>query len=128
VIANAKALREVLNNLIDNALKYTPTGGEVKIYSIEKLEQAQQNWLGIAISDSGYGIPLEDQQKIFERHYRGRQAQSDIPGSGLGLAIAKDLIEKMGGKIEIISPNNIEKNTSLPGTTMIVWLVVALEN
>ncbi|GAB4241546.1 MAG: GAF domain-containing sensor histidine kinase [Stanieria sp.] len=128
VMANAQALREVFNNLIDNALKYTPTGGEVKIYSIEKLEQAQQNWLGIAISDSGYGIPLEDQQKIFERHYRGRQAQSDIPGSGLGLAIAKDLIEKMGGQIEIISPNNIEKNTSLPGTTMIVWLVVAPKN
>jgi signal transduction histidine kinase len=128
VMANAKALREVLNNLIDNALKYTPTGGEVKIYAIEKVERVQQSWLGIAISDSGYGIPLEDQQKIFERHYRGRQAQSDIPGSGLGLAIAKDLVEKMGGKIEIISPNNLGKNTSLPGTTMIVWLVVAQDN
>lgn len=128
VMANAQALREVFNNLIDNALKYTPPGGKVKIYSIEKLEQAQQKWLGIAISDSGYGIALEDRDKIFERHYRGIQTQSDIPGTGLGLAIAKDLIEKMEGQIEIISPNNIEKNTSLPGTTMIVWLVVASEN
>ncbi|AFZ33726.1 GAF sensor signal transduction histidine kinase [Stanieria cyanosphaera PCC 7437] len=128
VIANAKALREVLNNLIDNALKYTPTGGKVVIYIIEKQEQPEQSWLGIAISDSGYGIPFEEQPKIFERHYRGIQAQSDIPGSGLGLAIAKDLVEKMGGKIEIISPNQLGKNTSLPGTTMIVWLVVASEN
>ncbi|BAU64409.1 GAF sensor signal transduction histidine kinase [Stanieria sp. NIES-3757] len=128
VMANAQALREVFNNLIDNAIKYTPPGGKVKISSIEKLDQAQQNWLGITISDSGYGIPCEERNKIFERHYRGIQTQSDIPGSGLGLAIAKDLIEKMRGQIEIISPNNIEKNTSLPGTTMIVWLVVALEN
>jgi signal transduction histidine kinase len=128
VMANAKALREVLNNLIDNALKYTPTGGQVRIYSEKKIAQSQQHLLGIAISDTGYGIPLQDRAKVFERHYRGIQAQGDIPGSGLGLAIAKDLIEKMGGRIEIISPNNLGKNTSLPGTTMIVWLPVARGN
>ncbi len=121
ITADFKALREVLNNLIDNALKYTPSGGKVEI----KIQISKNNLLGIVIQDTGYGISLEDRERIFERRYRGKQAQSDIPGSGLGLAIAKELIEQMQGKIELISPNNLEANSHLPGTTFIVWLPLA---
>ncbi|MBE9013723.1 GAF domain-containing sensor histidine kinase, partial [Pseudanabaenaceae cyanobacterium LEGE 13415] len=70
VSANSGALREVLSNLIDNALKYTPSGGEVHIRAIQKRDH-----IGIWISDTGYGIPSEDLDRLFERHYRGVQAK-----------------------------------------------------
>ncbi|WP_250121560.1 HAMP domain-containing sensor histidine kinase [Chroococcidiopsis sp. CCMEE 29] len=120
--ANAKELREVLSNLIDNALKYTPAGGEIYIQAGLK----QGHFQGIAISDTGLGIPPEDLEHIFERHYRGVQADSEIPGTGLGLAIAKDLVEQMQGEVQVFSP--AQRNTSAvaggPGSTFIVWLPV----
>ncbi len=97
--ANELALREVLSNLIDNALKYTNSGGSIQV-TVNLLTHLQE----IAIEDSGCGIPVEDQPHIFERHYRGIQAQGEIVGSGLGLAIAKDLVEQMQGTIELTSP------------------------
>jgi len=117
---NTKALREVLSNLIDNALKYTPSGGQIYIQAGREQDHLQ----GIAISDNGPGIPPQDLAQIFERHYRGIQSSSEIPGTGLGLAIAKDLIEQMQGRIEVFSPAQL-KTTSVaggPGTTFIVWL------
>ena len=125
VQANAKAVREVLNNLIDNALKYTPAGGRVHIQAGMEQQKSTERLQGIAIGDTGYGIPVEDRKCIFERHYRGVQAKGDISGSGLGLAIAKELVEQMQGKIELISPNQSNQSASSPGTTFIVWLPVA---
>jgi signal transduction histidine kinase len=122
VLANAQALREIFQNLLDNALKYTPQGGKVKINNLTKLDLQ-----GIAIHDTGCGIPESIQERIFERNYRGIQASGDIPGTGLGLAIAKDLVEQMQGKIELISPNYNYFNTQPrgPGTTFIVWLPIS---
>jgi signal transduction histidine kinase len=119
VLANGKALREVISNLIDNALKYTPEGGRIKIYlqgNVLKLRQ------GIVIEDTGYGIPPEDQEHLFERHYRGIQAVGKIPGTGLGLAIAKALVGQMQGTIELISPNPHCSDSHLRGTIFIIWL------
>ncbi|MDZ8055006.1 MAG: ATP-binding protein [Aulosira sp. ZfuVER01] len=120
VHANVKALREVLSNIIDNALKYTPAGGKILI----QVGQEKDNLQGIAISDTGPGIPPEDLEHIGERHYRGVQAQTEIPGTGLGLAIAKQLIEQMQGKIEVFSPaiNSTISLPNAPGTTFIIWL------
>jgi signal transduction histidine kinase len=120
VRANIKALREVLTNIIDNALKYTPTGGKILIQA----GQEKANFQGILISDNGPGIPPEDLKHLGERHYRGVQAQTEIPGTGLGLAIAKQLIEQMQGEIEVFSPAINSKLTSphAPGTTFIIWL------
>ena len=117
VTGDVSALREIFNNLLDNALKYTPAKGRVRL----DLKTAPR-MLGIAIEDTGSGIPESDRERIFERHYRGVQARGDIPGTGLGLAIARELIVKMRGEIEIISPNNL--STDSPGTTFIVWLPV----
>ncbi len=117
VKGNPQALREVFNNLIDNAIKYTPEEGIVELET-----RVKDGLVGVAIQDTGYGIPTQEQSQIFERHYRGIQAEGDIPGSGLGLAIAKDLIQQMQGNIELISPNNLAKNSNFPGTTFIVWL------
>lgn len=118
VKANSKALREVLNNLIDNALKYTPRGGKVDVQIVQK--NSTPPLQGIRISDTGLGIPEADRGHIFERHYRGVQEEGNIAGSGLGLAIAKQLIEQMYGKIELIN-----SATSNAGTTFIVWLTLA---
>ncbi|WP_017654767.1 GAF domain-containing sensor histidine kinase [Fortiea contorta] len=120
VRANIKALQEVLNNIIDNALKYTPPGGKILI----QVGQEKANFQGIAISDTGPGIPPEDLAHLGERHYRGVQAQTEIPGTGLGLAIAKQLIEQMQGEIEIFSPaiNSTITSPQAPGTTFIIWL------
>ena len=124
VQANARALREVLSNLIDNAIKYAPPGGTVQIAVGLERTDATGTWQGIAIGDTGYGIPEADRDRIFERHYRGIQERGHIPGTGLGLAIVKELVEQMHGKIELISPNGLSRSPSFPGTTFIVWLAV----
>lgn len=130
VAANPPALREILNNLMENALKYTPAGGQVSVV-------AQQNgqWVDIAISDTGVGIPAQDLPHLFERHFRGVQANTEIPGSGLGLAIARSLIKQMHGEIQVFSPARdtqlkTSESTSLPsqpGSTFVVRLPVMVE-
>ena len=94
VNVNPKAFREVLSNIIDNALKYTPAGGKVAIAG--GYEKA--NFEGIAISDNGPGISQVDLKHIGERGYRGAQADTDIPGTGLGLAIAKKINRANAGR------------------------------
>jgi signal transduction histidine kinase len=116
VQAHPAALREVLSNLIDNALKYTPTGGEVDI-DVE-LADIQQSQIQICIRDTGMGIPPQDLAKLFTRRYRGVQAQGSIAGTGLGLAIAKELVTHMNGKIEVTSPPPGGDR----GTEFILWL------
>ena len=102
VQAHPAALREVLSNLIDNALKYTPAGGEVDI-DVEPIDK-KNSQIQICIRDTGLGIPPQDLAKLFTRHYRGIQSEGSIAGTGLGLAIAKELVTHMDGKIEVTSP------------------------
>ncbi|MEA5593989.1 sensor histidine kinase [Rivularia sp. UHCC 0363] len=125
VRGNPKALREVLSNIIDNALKYTPAGGKILIESVKD----KANFLGIAISDNGPGVPQQDLEHLGERGYRGVQAQTQIPGSGLGLAIAKQLIEQMQGEMEVFSPaiNFAIYTPGNSGTTFIIRLPEAKE-
>lgn len=122
---DATALREVLTNLLDNAVKYTPTGGQVTVEAGHRPSPGKQSLQPIEISDTGPGIPEEDLERIFERHYRGIQAQTDIPGTGLGLAIAKELIERMNGNIQAFSPaldRDFPSHPQNPGTTFLLWL------
>jgi signal transduction histidine kinase len=118
--ATPTALREVLSNLIDNALKYTPAGGEVHV-DIELQLKQKPPMLQICIRDTGMGIPGEDIKKLFTRHYRGIQAQGSIKGTGLGLAIAKELIDRMQGKIAVASPPPGGDR----GTEFTLWLLLA---
>jgi signal transduction histidine kinase len=132
VSANDRALREVLSNLIDNALKYTPAGRHIYIKVNYDAAHRPLPAVAVAVSDSGSGIPPQDLEHLFERHYRGEKAQTEIPGTGLGLAIARDLVRQMQGEIEVFSPVNPEWLPSAAahlyptdrGTTFVVWLLV----
>ena len=124
VQAHPAALREVLSNLIDNALKYTPAAGEIDI-DVELIDPATQpsgdcgeSQLQICIRDTGMGIPPQDLEHLFTRHYRGVQAQGSISGTGLGLAIAKELVTHMHGKISVTSPPPGGDR----GTEFMLWL------
>ncbi|WP_204105325.1 MULTISPECIES: HAMP domain-containing sensor histidine kinase [Spirulina sp. CCY15215] len=119
--ADTNALREVLNNILDNAIKYTPRGGYIAVEA--GLDHENGLLQGVAIRDTGYGIPEGDRDRIFERHYRGIQEKGEIEGTGLGLAIVKGLIEQMHGKIEV--SDNMGDRLPLPGTTFILWLPLA---
>lgn len=117
ILGDAIALQEVFSNLLDNAIKYTPAGGKILV----DVGLEAGNSLGVAIQDSGVGIPEADQARIFERNYRGVQAEGEIPGSGLGLAVVQDLVMQMAGEITVISPNPEQ----VSGTTFVVWLPLA---
>jgi signal transduction histidine kinase len=99
-------LREVISNLLDNALKYSPAGATVWVRA-GLFQESVPPLQGVAIGDTGPGIPQADQARIFERHYRGVQATGTIAGTGLGLAIAHDLVKDMGGRIDLLSPAHL---------------------
>jgi two-component system phosphate regulon sensor histidine kinase PhoR len=92
-------LREVLQNLLDNAVEYTPSGGSVTIEAATVNEDVR-----VSVKDTGVGILHDEQERIFERFYRTEVARSlATSGTGLGLAIAKHLIEAHRGRIEVES-------------------------
>jgi signal transduction histidine kinase len=106
VSVDQEKMRAVFQNLIDNAIKYTKAGGEIKI-NLKKDENA----VTVAISDDGIGIPLDQQKNIFGRFFRARNAlKVQTDGSGLGLYIVKSIIEKHGGRVWFESVEN--KGTS----------------
>lgn len=88
------SLRIMLNNLVDNALRYIPSGGRVD------LALARENgWLVLTVSDNGPGIPLEERERVFERFHR--LAGGEIPGSGLGLAIVREVAAQHQAEIRL---------------------------
>ena len=99
VRADQSKVEEVLVNLIDNAVKYSPKGGQVKVSM-----HPQNGEIEVAVEDSGIGIAPEDAAKLFEKFHRVASPETrDIGGSGLGLYIVKSLIEAHGGRILVTS-------------------------
>jgi signal transduction histidine kinase len=97
IMADPAQLRRVFLNLVDNAIKYTPSGGRVNI----SLETASDK-IRVSVSDTGVGIPANELKNIFHRFYRSEQAGADI-GFGLGLSIANSIILALQGSIEVTS-------------------------
>jgi two-component system phosphate regulon sensor histidine kinase PhoR len=97
ILVDALRLHQVLENLVSNALKFSPPDGEVKL-SVRITDQGQ-TW---EVRDQGPGIPEAEQGRIFERFYRAQAAKAK-PGTGLGLAIVKHLCRLMGGEVTVES-------------------------
>ena len=99
VLADGNRLREVIQNLLDNAVQYTPAGGCIRVHAA-----SDNGAVVVAVSDTGIGIPQSDRERIFERFYRVDNARSrEVGGTGLGLAIAKHLVEAHNGQMEVVS-------------------------
>jgi signal transduction histidine kinase len=98
VRGDAERLRQVLSNLIDNAVKYSPAGGEVRVST-----RAENGRVQVAVSDRGPGIPSGQQRLIFEKFGRAKLGDKTKPGTGLGLYIARSIAEAHGGGIAVES-------------------------
>lgn len=106
IFGNYLMITELLNNLIDNALLYTPSGGQVTVRTF-----GDHNFAYLEVQDTGPGIPISEQEKVFDRFYRilGQQAE----GSGLGLAIVKEITDHHKGKISFAPlGNHIDHDSS----------------
>jgi two-component system, OmpR family, phosphate regulon sensor histidine kinase PhoR len=99
VRGDASLLREVLQNLLDNAVQYTQPGGKITLSAVTRESEAI-----VTVADTGIGIPLAEKERIFERFYRVDAARSrEVGGTGLGLSIAKHIVEAHGGRIWVDS-------------------------
>lgn len=119
VCGDRDRLKQVMVNLVGNAINYTPKGGEIVVGLGKVTDRAQ-----LTVTDNGPGIPPEDLPHIFERFYRGeksRTRQKDGKGYGLGLSIAYWIVRNHGGRIEVNS-------TLGQGTTFCVWLPLAVND
>lgn len=96
VLADTERVRQVVTNLVHNAVKFTPSGGRVTVSA-----EVTASEVVIAVCDTGTGIPVADQPRIFERFYKARRSRGG--GTGLGLAIAKHIVQGHGGRIWVES-------------------------
>jgi signal transduction histidine kinase len=111
LMGNRYGLEKVLGNLVGNAVRYTPEGGSVEIEL-----RAKSGFAVFRVTDSGIGIPPEDQERVFQEFYRARNAREAVAiGSGLGLSLVKKVVEEHGGWVILSSAEG-------EGSTFKVWL------
>lgn len=108
--ANPIRIRQMIDNLVGNAIKYTPEGGSVKVSM-----DMQENQIILRVADSGPGIPPDEQNRIFEKFFRASNRPQAVEGTGLGLAIVKSIVESHQGRVWVESKVGI-------GSTFIVLL------
>ncbi|MCP9848377.1 histidine kinase [Cyanobium sp. Morenito 9A2] len=99
IYADQRRMRQVLLNLLENAFKFTPEGGRVRL----SMGQARGPWLQVSLCDSGPGVPREEQQRIFLDRVRLPQTSSTTPGYGVGLSVCRRITEVHGGRIWVVS-------------------------
>ncbi len=98
IFGDPTRLRQLVDNLIGNAIRYTPKSGQIKIRLMAETDQ-----IILQIEDTGPGIPPADQPYIFDKFYRASNIPPDVPGSGLGLAIVKSIVENHQGRVWVDS-------------------------
>jgi signal transduction histidine kinase len=116
---DAGRIERVCDNLISNAIKYSPNGGTIEI-RLSKSADDGRDWAVLTVSDSGIGIPRSDLPHIFER-YRRAANTAVISGTGIGLAGARQIVEQHGGSITVESLERI-------GSTFTVRLPLSIES
>ena len=117
ISADSNLMGQVLSILLTNAFNYTPAGGRVVVQTQQSQAQTEHK-VGFSVSDTGPGIPPEEQRQLFTRFFRGKSGRkSGVAGTGLGLAIAREIIERQHGHIEVAS-----QGVPGQGTTFSVWL------
>ena len=99
VFADQRRMRQVLLNLMENALKYTEAGGKISITMLHRTSQ----WVEVSVCDSGPGIPEAEQQRIFLDRVRLPQTSNRTPGFGVGLSVCRRIVEVHGGRIWVVS-------------------------
>ena len=99
---DAARLARVLDNLLGNAVKYSPDGGEIAVRVAR-----EGPWAVLAVADQGLGIPAEDRTRIFERFQRGGNVAGRVAGSGVGLAGVKHVVEQHGGSVSVESQEGV---------------------
>ncbi len=125
VLGDQGRLIQVITNLVSNAYKYTPEGGQIHIKANGLAATLPSGRLTISVRDTGLGIAPEDQQKIFTKFFRAEDPQvRDVPGTGLGLSITKSLVEMHGG--EIWFESEVGKGTTFAFTLPIAQEVQAV--
>lgn len=112
VHGNPLRLRQLINNLYGNAIKYTPPNGQITVSL-----QPDESVIILQVNDSGVGIPLEDQPYVFDKFYRSTNVTDEYEGTGLGLSIVKGIVEQHNGRIWLDSKEG-------QGTTFTVMLPV----
>jgi two-component system phosphate regulon sensor histidine kinase PhoR len=99
VMADQGRLEQVVVNLLENAIKYTPDGGSVRLFT-----EDDDAFIRVSVADTGIGIPFKDLPRIFERFYRVDEARTrEQGGTGLGLAIVKHIVQLHGGAVSVTS-------------------------
>ncbi len=115
VLVDQERIAQVMNNLVSNALAYTPSGGRVTI-STARCGRNGREWATLTVADTGVGIPESEQGRVFERFFRGEHPRlHQLPGTGLGLAIVKEIVELHGGEVTLRSQVG-------QGSEFTVWL------
>ena len=108
VFCDATSVHQIMSNLLDNAVKYTPESGRVTVATrVIPAQPRRPEMVEISVTDTGIGIPPEEIRRLFERFYRVDKARSrELGGTGLGLAIVKHLVRSHGGDTRVESVLN----------------------
>jgi signal transduction histidine kinase len=109
--ADGDRMVQVVTNLISNAIKYTPSGGSVRVKT-----QINNGGIELIVQDTGIGVPAEDLPRVFERFYQVDKTRGPRRGTGLGLAISQEIVQAHGGTISVTSAG------AGKGSTFTVWL------
>jgi signal transduction histidine kinase len=116
ILADRSKASQVIGNVLSNAYKYSPQGGEVRVELVKDLQDAALPRLGLRISDFGIGMTPEQVSHIFERFYRV-DTSGKIPGTGLGMSIVKEIMDIHGGQVEVSSRPGL-------GTSVTLWFML----
>lgn len=114
VMGDFDALRRAFHNILDNAVKFSPTEGAIMVELHPATGEDNGNWIEVRVSDQGQGMSPGELKRLFDPFYRAHAAEN-LPGNGLGMTLVKSIIERHRGRIEVASmPES--------GTTVSVWL------